>query len=123
MRPALGLAALAILVAGLACSARVAEIERDFTEEVERLCVDFCTMNLACHEPPWFETYEECEQVCLNTAYVYNDTACGQARRDMLECAGLLETCELYNDDDVCKAEKDDYVGLQCGTSDEDPYP
>jgi hypothetical protein len=131
MRPALGLAALAtLLVAGLACSARVVDVERDFTEEVERLCVDFCTMNLDCHEPPWFETYGDCEHACLHAAYVYNDTVCGHARRALLECVGSTETCELYNDannvfaeDYTCKAEKDHFTGLDCGSSPEDPHP
>jgi hypothetical protein len=113
-----------------ACGDRIAEIDQDFTDEVRRICVDNCTMDLACREPQWFDTYAECEAVCLDTPYIYNDTDCGQARRDLVACIGSTATCELYNDtnnvhadDYTCKAEKDDWLSLECGQNDEDPFP
>jgi len=111
-----------------ACSAR--PVDRDFTQEVEKICADYCSINLACREPPWFESYEECEDLCLETPYVYNDTECGEARRALTECVGSTATCEVYNDtlnvhadDYTCKAENDHYHSLKCGQSDEDPFP
>lgn len=116
--------------AGLACSARPADYHEDFTAEVERLCADYCEMNLACRAPPAFANYDECEDACLGLDYVYNDTTCGEAHRAMIECIGSQPTCELfmdtYNvsaDDYTCKAEKDRVTSLHCPQTDEDPTP
>lgn len=116
-------------IAAGACRPGPVDYDEDFTEEVERICADYCEMNLACHEPPWFDTYDECETTCLGTAYVYNDTACGEARRAIFECVGATATCEEYNDTNnvhadnyTCKSEKDHWLDLDCGTSDEDPH-
>jgi hypothetical protein len=129
----LGLVLLALVGASVSCGDRLIEPEpADFTEEVERICADYCEVNLACREPPWFESYQECENVCLHLAYIYNDTPCGQATRDEIECIGSQPTCELYNDtlnvhaeQYTCKAEKDHWASLaeSCGQSDEDPFP
>ena len=73
---------VALIGAAVSCGDRTIEPEpEDFTEEVERICADQCEMNLACLEPPGFESYQECEQICLHTAYIYNDTDCGEAMR------------------------------------------
>lgn len=113
-----------------ACNARSADPpEEDFTEAVERICNDYCSMNLACREPAAFENYQECEDICLESAYIYNDTDCGQALRDVFECIGSTSTCELFDDtynvhadDYTCNAEKDHWVSLDCGQSAEDPF-
>ena len=87
-------------------------------------------MNLACREPPAFGSQGECEDICLGLAYIYNDTDCGEAKRDMYECISSTQTCELFNDTYnvhaevyTCKAENDHYHSLNCGQSDEDPFP
>ena len=102
----------------------------DFTEEVERICADLCTMNLACQEPPAFASQDECESICLGTDYVYNDTTCGEVKRAAIECIGSQPTCELYldtnnvlSDDYTCKAEKEAWTSLHCRDSDEEPFP
>ena len=68
--------------------------------------------------------------ICLGLAYVYNDTDCGEAKRDMYECISSTQTCELFNDTYnvhaevyTCKTEKDHWVDLNCGQSDEGPFP
>ena len=121
--------AILLVAAAFACSARPADYEEDFTAVVEQICADYCEMNLACHEPAWFETYEACDDTCLGLAYIYNDTDCGQAKRNMYECIGSTSTCELYNDTNnvhadqyTCKTEKDRWVSLDCGQSTEDPF-
>jgi hypothetical protein len=107
------------------------EVE-DFTAEVEQICADYCEMNLACHEPPWFETYAECEHICLHSEFMYNDTLCGERARAVRACVGSQPTCELYNDTNnvhadeyTCKAEKDGWAEVSegCWNSDEDPFP
>jgi hypothetical protein len=127
--PQIVVAALVMAVAS-ACSARTLDYEEDFIEEVEQICVNYCEKNLACHEPAWFETYEDCEAICLNTPFAYNDTICGQARRDMMTCIGSTTTCELYNDTNnvhadqyTCQFEKEFYLDLNCGQTDEEPFP
>lgn len=132
-RLSLGLVLFALVGAALSCGDRTIEPEpEDFTEEVERICADYCEINLACREPPWFESYQECEHVCLHLAYIYNDTPCGAAMRAVHECIGSQPTCDLYNDtfnvhaeQYTCKAEKDHWVDLaeSCTQSDEDPFP
>jgi hypothetical protein len=118
------------VAATMACSARPLHYDEDFTEAVEYICADYCQMNLACREPPAFESYEACEDICLGSAYVYNDTDCGQALRDVFECIGSTPTCELFDDtynvhadEYTCKIEKNHWVSLDCGKSDEDPFP
>lgn len=127
-----GLVALA-LVGALSCGDRTIEPEpEDFTEEVERICEEYCEIYLACREEPVFDSYDECEHSCLHTAYIYNDTDCGEAKRGMYECVASQPTCELFldtydvhADDYTCKAEKDHWASLaeSCGQSDEDPFP
>lgn len=115
----------------IACSARPGDYpEADFTQEVERICTSYCAMNLSCREPPYFESRQECEDICLGSAYVYNDTDCGQALRDMYACVASTATCEQFNDtynvhaeSYTCKDEKDLWISLDCGQSDEDPFP
>jgi hypothetical protein len=130
----LALAVMVVLVgAALSCGDHLIEPEpADFTEEVERICADNCEMHFACGEPPAFESYEECEQICLHLAYIYNDTVCGEATRGVYGCIGSQPTCELYLDTNnvhaeqyTCKAEKDHWISLSqsCGESDEDPFP
>jgi hypothetical protein len=129
----LALVSVALVGVVLSCGDRTIEPEpEDFTEEVERICASGCAVNLACREPPWFESYAECEQVCLHLAYIYNDTSCGEATRALYECIGSQPTCELYNDtlnvhaeQYTCKAENDHWASLaeSCGQSDEDPFP
>jgi hypothetical protein len=124
---------IALVGVALSCGDRVIEPEpEDFTEEVERICADYCEIYLACREEPVFDSHQECEQVCLHLAYIYNDTPCGEATRAVKECIGSQPTCDLYNDtlnvhaeQYTCKAEKDHWVSLaeSCGQSDEDPYP
>lgn len=106
--------------------------DEDFTAEVERICADYCEINLACREPPFFESYEECEHNCLHSAYIYNDTECGRATRGEIECVGSQPTCELYNDTlnihadkYTCQAEHERRVDVMkaCQDSEEDPYP
>jgi hypothetical protein len=128
-----GLVSVALVGAVLSCGDRLIEPEpEDFTEEVERICADNCEMQFTCFEPPAFESYEECEHICLHTPYIYNDTDCGAAKRGVYGCVGSQPTCELYldtydvhADDYTCKAEKDHWGDLaaSCGQSDEDPFP
>ena len=121
--------AIAGIVALAGCS-RTADYKEAFTAEVERMCANYCALNLECQEPPAFEGYDECESYCLGLSYVYNDTECGEAKRAKFECIGSQPTCELYDDTQnvhadeyTCKAEKDAFTSLNCGDSDEDPYP
>ena len=132
-RQSLGLVVAAIVGVALSCGDRTIDPEpEDFTEEVERICADFCEVNLECRDPPWFESYAECEHVCLHLGYIYNDTPCGEAMRAWHECIGSQPTCELYNDtlnvhaeQYTCKAENDHWASLaeSCGQSAEDPFP
>jgi hypothetical protein len=111
-----------------ACSDRSGDYHEDFTQEVERICEDYCAMNLACREPPAFESVDECESICLDTPYLYNDSTCGQAERDMYACIASTATCDLFDDtynvhaeSYTCKPEKDRFFALDCGQSGEDP--
>jgi hypothetical protein len=122
--------ATAILIA--ACGPDPLDHAEDFTEEVERVCADYCEINLACREPAWFESYDACEQTCLHATYIYNDTPCGEAMRAIMTCVGSQPTCELYNDtlnvhadEYTCQAETEHRAELStfCSQSDEEPYP
>lgn len=120
---------LAVIVSSVACN-RIADSDPiDYTEEVERICLGLCEMNVACHEPPLFETVEECEAVCLDIQTLYDDTNCGSAGRDLYDCVAATTTCEMYNDtnnvnaeDYTCKAEKDRLASLTC-VADSGPPP
>lgn len=98
----------------LACSDRTIDPVVDYTEEVERICTAYCEMNVMCHEPAIFSTFEDCYDVCIDMTYLWDDTHCGEVMRDIHDCAGATTTCEAYNDtnnvhaeDYTCKAEKD----------------
>lgn len=125
-------AALVVATLGVACGPGPVDQVEDFTEEVEQICTDFCELNFACRMPPGFDSYEECEHICLHSAFVYNDTVCGEATRAELACIASQPTCELYNDTwnvhadgYTCKVEKDHWAAVSesCGQSDEEPYP
>jgi hypothetical protein len=132
-RLSLRLVLFALVGAALSCGEHLVEPEpADFTEEVERICADYCQTYLACREEPVFESYQECEHICLHIPFIYNDTACGETKRDVYECIGSQPTCELFLDtynvhaeQYTCKAEKDHWANLaeSCGQSDEDPFP
>lgn len=115
-----------LLVSGLACSGRPADPAEDHSEEVAKICADFCGQALACLPPDdGFESYEDCEGSCLTLGYIYNDSACGDALRDAYACIGSTPTCEAFLDtnnvdaeDYTCKAEKEHYTSLTC---EEDP--
>ena len=92
-------------------------LEPDFSEEVERVCGMLCEQNVSCHEPPLFETVNECFEVCISGDELYTTDACGAARRAVYECVGQTSTCEAYLDthnvdaeDYTCKSEKDAMV-------------
>lgn len=123
------------LVAGMmvaACGAGSLDYDEDFTKEVEQICADYCDVNLACREPAWFESDEACVHSCLHSAFIYNDTDCGEAKRAVVACVGSQPTCELYDDTlnvhaevYTCQAETEHRAKLSeaCGQSDENPYP
>ena len=122
------LATLTTTIVVVACSGRQLDVEEDFTEEVARICDAFCEMNVACHEPPVFDTEDECLELCLDHPYMYDDTECGAAHRADMDCVGATTTCAEYldtlnvhADDYTCKAERQAIAPLDCGTSTEDP--
>ena len=127
----LGILSAAVLVGGAviaACSGRTVDTEVDYTQEVEQICEDFCTINLACHEPPVFESQVQCRDTCTELAYIKNDTACGEAHREFMACVAATTTCAEYNDTNnvdadnyTCKAEKTAFIELNCPQSSEEP--
>lgn len=109
----------------LTCGGR--QTSADFSDEVDRICDNFCEMNLRCHEPPLFADESECHEVCVGQAYVMNDTDCGAAQRAQLDCVGHTQTCAAYNDTNnvdaetyTCQTETLAFVTI-CGSSDEQP--
>lgn len=114
------------IVLGLGCAERPANPAKDFSDEVEQICADYCEQALACLPPDeQFETYGDCEGRCLTLGYIYNDSACGEAIRDAFACIGSTSTCEAFLDTNnvnaksyTCQAEKEHYSSLTC---DEDP--
>ena len=99
----------------LACSDR--KTPRDFSEEAERICRDYCSINVRCLDPSMFETESECADMCLEDEVLFEDSPCGATYRNALDCVAQLETCAEYEDANnthlehyTCQAEKMAFV-------------
>lgn len=115
------LAALAMVLV-TACGDRTADIERDFSEDVERICASMCARVMECRVPPLFETSEACEASCAMPGFMYDDSPCGEALRDYIGCIGSTQSCAEYLDTlevdaDVftCQQEGAAFAALKCG--------
>lgn len=115
-RLALGL----LLVTG--CADRSAEVEVDYTQEVERLCEGYCTRGLECIAEPLIETQEECVEVCAEVDTFYENSDCGEAFRGYIACMGTTQTCEDWDaaHDTMCADEVARLWELSCGARGEE---
>lgn len=115
-RLALGL----LLVTG--CADRSAEVEVDYTQEVERLCEAVCTRGLECNADPPLETQEECVEFCTEVDEFYENSDCGEAFRGYYGCMGDIQTCEVWDaaHETVCADEFDTMLALKCGGREEE---
>jgi hypothetical protein len=116
-----GIAFVVAMVAGACGPGQAEQLDEveDFTEEVQRICVDLCKVHQACWQPTPFESQEACEHLCLDAAFILDDSACGEANRALNECIGSQPTCDLffvaknlYADKDPCQAEKDRWLEI-----------
>jgi hypothetical protein len=119
------IASLVVAMVTPACASRTGDIAEDFTEDVHRICHSMCEMNLACRDPPAFETFEECFADCSGPELIYEDSECGQAFRDHFECLGNTANCEEFLDTNnvdaaefTCMETNLTIVGLKCGAQD-----
>jgi hypothetical protein len=87
-----------------ACADRT--LAEDFTDDVERICQSMCEMNLACRDPPAFESMDECYAYCAGFEIMYEDSECGRAWRGMYECLGNTANCEEFLDTNNVHAEE-----------------
>jgi hypothetical protein len=109
------------LVPLLGCTDR--QVPVDYTEEVVRICTDLCEKVVTCVEPPLFSTEAECRASCTRPEHtMYEDSACGEAFRELYSCIGGTENCEeyldtnnVYAEDYTCKEEKEVLATLKCG--------
>jgi hypothetical protein len=120
------LAALVLVPLALtsACTDRTLDYEKDFTEEIIRICEAVCEKADTCVDPPIVE-YEKCMKGCTIPGGMHDDTVCGQAFRDFYDCVGSTATCEEYLDtqnfhaeDYTCKEEGEFLYELKCGAQD-----
>ena len=118
---------LFLIAAALAAACGERTTPRDFSAEADRICRDYCAMNVACHEPAIFEQESECREVCLDNELLFEDSECGASRRAGLDCVAQTETCADYRDTNnvnaetyTCQVEKLAFVELQCGSADAD---